>query len=95
MSPKLLILDEPTRGIDVGAKGEIQRLIRQLANEGLGVLMISSELEEIIEGANRVFVLREGQTVADLAHEDVSEQRIMSAMAHGLASVDEDGVAHG
>ncbi len=67
MNPKLLILDEPTRGIDVGAKAEIQNLIRRLANDGLGVLMISSELEEIVEGANRVFVLREGRTVAELA----------------------------
>ena len=65
--PKLLILDEPTRGIDVGAKAEIQTLIRELADEGLGVLMISSELEEIVEGADRVFVLRDGRTVADLA----------------------------
>ncbi|HEY1722864.1 MAG TPA: sugar ABC transporter ATP-binding protein [Magnetospirillaceae bacterium] len=95
MNPKLLILDEPTRGIDVGAKAEIQSLIKELADQGLGVLMISSELEEIIEGANRVFVLREGQTVADLTHEEVSEQRIMGAMAHGLDSVNEDGVVHG
>ena len=64
MNPKLLILDEPTRGIDVGAKAEIQTLIRGLADEGLGVLMISSELEEMIEGADRVFVLRDGRTVA-------------------------------
>ena len=56
--PKLLILDEPTRGIDVGAKAEIQALIRELADQGLGVLMISSELEEIVEGADRVFVLQ-------------------------------------
>ena len=56
--PKLLILDEPTRGIDVGAKAEIQSLIRELADQGLGVLMISSELEEIVEGADRVFVLQ-------------------------------------
>ena len=53
MNPKLLIFDEPTRGIDVGAKAEIQKLIRRLAEEGLGVLMISSELEEIVEGAGR------------------------------------------
>lgn len=83
MNPKLLILDEPTRGIDVGAKAEIQNLIRKLANQGLGVLMISSELEEIVEGADRVFVLREGRTVAELDHEDVSEAAVMRAMAQG------------
>ena len=66
--PKLLILDEPTRGIDVGAKAEIQALIRELADQGLGVLMISSELDEIVEGADRVFVLSDGRTVADLPH---------------------------
>lgn len=83
MNPKLLILDEPTRGIDVGAKAEIQILIRRLASEGLGVLMISSELEEIVEGADRVFVLREGKTVAELSHENITESDVMRAMAHG------------
>ncbi|MBV9220542.1 MAG: sugar ABC transporter ATP-binding protein [Methylobacteriaceae bacterium] len=82
-NPKLLILDEPTRGIDVGAKAEIQRLIRELADQGLGVLMISSELEEIVEGADRVFVLRDGKTVAELPRREISEPRIMAAMAHG------------
>jgi galactofuranose transport system ATP-binding protein len=80
--PKLLILDEPTRGIDVGAKAEIQALIRELADQGLGVLMISSELEEIIEGADRVFVLSDGRTVADLPHAEASAKAIISAMAH-------------
>ncbi len=74
-NPKLLILDEPTRGIDVGAKAEIQALIRELADQGLGVLMISSELEEIIEGADRVFVLSDGRTVADLSHAEVERRR--------------------
>jgi len=83
MDPKLLILDEPTRGIDVGAKAEIQSLIKELADQGLGVLMISSELEEIIEGADRVFVLSDGRTVADLARDQVNEPRVMAAMAHG------------
>jgi galactofuranose transport system ATP-binding protein len=81
--PKLLILDEPTRGIDVGAKAEIQALIRELADNGLGVLMISSELEEITEGADRVFVLSDGRTVADLSHAEASADAIMAAMAHG------------
>ncbi len=80
--PKLLILDEPTRGIDVGAKAEIQSLIRELADQGLGVLMISSELEEIVEGADRVFVLSDGRTVADLPHSAASASAIMAAMAH-------------
>jgi galactofuranose transport system ATP-binding protein len=80
--PKLLILDEPTRGIDVGAKAEIQALIRELADQGLGVLMISSELEEITEGADRVFVLSDGRTVADLPHAEANAKAIISAMAH-------------
>jgi galactofuranose transport system ATP-binding protein len=82
-NPKLLILDEPTRGIDVGAKAEIQSLIRQFADEGLAVLMISSELEEVMEGADRIFVLREGRSVAELNQTDASEAAVMNAMAHG------------
>ncbi len=83
MNPKLLILDEPTRGIDVGAKAEIQALIRNLSDQGLGVLMISSELEEVIEGSDRVFVLRDGRSVAEFAKGEISEPAVMSAMAHG------------
>ena len=83
MDPKLLIFDEPTRGIDVGAKAEIQKLIRRLADNGLGVLMISSEIEEIVEGADRTFVLRDGRSVATLDRADASEAALMDAMAHG------------
>ncbi|HVG00351.1 MAG TPA: sugar ABC transporter ATP-binding protein [Chloroflexia bacterium] len=83
MNPRLLILDEPTRGIDVGAKGEIQALINELADGGLGVLMISSEIEELTEGSDRIVVLREGKTVAELSHEQVTQSAIMGAMAHG------------
>jgi monosaccharide-transporting ATPase len=82
MNPKLLILDEPTRGIDVGAKAEIQRLISELAGEGLSVLMISSEIEEIVEGADRVFVLRDGVTTAQLQGEAITEPAVLGAMAH-------------
>jgi ribose transport system ATP-binding protein len=85
MSPRLLILDEPTRGIDVGAKAEIQRLIRSLADDGLGVLMISSELEEIVEGADRIFVLREGVSVAEFDGAAAGEDEVLAAMAHGAA----------
>src|SRR5258707_4182214 len=87
MNPRLLILDEPTRGIDVGAKAEIQSLIGQLAAEGLRALMISSEMEEILEGSDRVFVLREGKTVANLEREQISEETIMAAMADGTAAL--------
>ena len=88
LDPKVLILDEPTRGIDVGGKAEIQMLIRELAEAGLGVLMISSELEEVIEGSDRVFVLRDGRTVADLQREELSEIVVMTAMAHGEGTAD-------
>ncbi len=87
MNPKLLILDEPTRGIDVGAKAEIQRLIRKLADDGLGVLMISSEIEEIVEGADRVFVLRDGRTVAEFDGDAITEGSVMEAMAHSHGEV--------
>jgi ribose transport system ATP-binding protein len=93
--PKLLILDEPTRGIDVGAKVEIQSLIKELADQGLGVLMISSELEEIVEGADRVFVLSDGRTVADLPHARSTAPAIMAAMAHDVGAISADGSDHG
>ncbi len=84
--PKLLILDEPTRGIDVGAKAEIQRLIRELAATGLAVLMVSSEIEEIVEGSDRAYVLRDGRTVAMLEDDALTEDAVLLAMAHGTAA---------
>ena len=83
--PRLLILDEPTRGIDVGAKAEIQAMIRGLARDGLGVLMISSEVEEIVEGADRAVVMRDGRSVAGLFGETLTEERVLHVMAHGEA----------
>jgi monosaccharide-transporting ATPase len=93
MNPKLLILDEPTRGIDVGAKAEIQSLIKELADQGLAVLMISSELEEVLEGSDRVFVLREGRSVAEFSHAEASESAVMTAMAHGDSDLVPEGSA--
>lgn len=86
LNPRLLILDEPTRGIDVGAKGEIQSLIGELAGNGLGVLMISSELEELTEGCDRVVVLRDGQSVAELSrqNQNLNQDTIMATMAQGI-----------
>jgi len=88
LDPKLLILDEPTRGIDVGAKAEIQALIGELADRGLGVLMISSEIEELVEGGDRVVVLRDGATVAELTGDAVNQNAILGAMAHGASGSD-------
>jgi galactofuranose transport system ATP-binding protein len=82
-NPKFLLLDEPTRGIDIGAKGEIQALVNELAESGLGVLMISSELEELVEGSDRVVVMRDGQLVAELKDEEISQDSIINAMAEG------------
>ncbi|MEU4223030.1 sugar ABC transporter ATP-binding protein [Nonomuraea sp. NPDC026600] len=79
--PKVLLLDEPTRGIDVGAKAEVQALIDELAAEGLGVLLISSDLEELVEGADRILVLREGAVVGELTGDQVTEERIMATIA--------------
>ena len=84
--PEILLLDEPTRGIDVGAKQEIQNLIGELADDGLSVLQVSSELEELITGCDRVLVLRDGATVAELAGEDISEESMLQAMAEGAAT---------
>jgi ribose transport system ATP-binding protein len=80
--PDVVLLDEPTRGIDVGAKAEIQRLIDELATEGLAVILISSELEDVIEGSNRVFVLKEGVIVGELAGDDISEDAVLDLIAH-------------
>ncbi|MGW7491171.1 sugar ABC transporter ATP-binding protein [Streptomyces sp. NPDC054786] len=81
MHPRVLLLDEPTRGIDVGAKAEVQRLIDELAADGLGVLLISSDVEELIEGADRVVVLKDGAVVGELAGDEVTEDRLMRAIA--------------
>ncbi|GAB3440602.1 sugar ABC transporter ATP-binding protein [Streptomonospora sediminis] len=91
LNPKVLLLDEPTRGIDVGAKAEVQRLVDELAAEGLGVLLISSDLEELIEGADRVVVLKDGAVVGELSGGEVSEAALMRAIAAAGGEGDEAG----
>jgi monosaccharide-transporting ATPase len=86
--PKVLLLDEPTRGIDVGAKAEVQTLVGELAEEGLGVLLISSDLEELIEGADRILVLREGAVVGELSGDEVTVETIMASIADRGAESD-------
>lgn len=82
LEPELLILDEPTRGVDVGAKLEIQRIIRNYMNKGIGVILISSEFEELVEGADRIFTLQEGRTTGVLRNPGVTEDALISAIAH-------------
>src|SRR5213078_5050079 len=77
--PAVLIVDEPTRGIDVGTKAEVHRLLEELAGRGVAVLMISSELPEVLRLADRILVMREGRLVAEFAHADASEERIVAA----------------
>jgi simple sugar transport system ATP-binding protein len=79
--PQLLLLDEPTRGIDVGAHAEIMRLIRRLCDDGMAMVMVSSELEEITAVADRVVVLRDRRRVAELERSDVSQPAIIKAIA--------------
>lgn len=86
IDPKVLLLDEPTRGIDVGAKAEVQQLIDGLTEEGLGVVLISSEMEEVVEGADRVVVLKDGTVVGTLSGDDLTEQELMSVMAGDRSS---------
>ncbi|WP_100363417.1 sugar ABC transporter ATP-binding protein [Diaminobutyricimonas aerilata] len=83
VAPRLLILDEPTRGIDVGAKAEIQRLVANLAEEGMSVLFISAELEEVLRLSHRVAVMRDRRKVADLENEDLTVSQIMTLIASG------------
>lgn len=81
-APRLLILDEPTRGIDVGAKAEIQRLVVELANDGMSVIFISSELEEVLRLSHRIMVLRDRQKIAEVVNgPDVTSNTILETIA--------------
>jgi rhamnose transport system ATP-binding protein len=85
--PKLLIIDEPTRGIDVGTKAEVHRILDQLVADGMAVLMISSELPEVLGMADRILVLREGRLTGDFARKDAEENAIMRAATGQEAAV--------
>jgi ABC-type sugar transport system ATPase subunit len=78
-----MILDEPMRGIDLGAKSEIEDIIADLAGNGVAVLMISSEMEELIRSCDTIVVLSEGRKVGQLTAAEISEERIMQMFAHG------------
>jgi ABC-type sugar transport system ATPase subunit len=80
---KFLIFDEPTRGIDVGAKEEIHNLINDLANQGVGILMISSDLPEIMTMSDRIYVMRDGQIVKELDGYHTTQEEVISYAAGG------------
>lgn len=82
-NPDFLILDEPTRGIDIGTKTEIQKLVLKLADEGKSVMFISSEIEEMLRTCNRMAVLRDGAKVGEISGDDLTHEGVMKAIAGG------------
>ncbi len=88
-NPEVLILDEPTRGIDVGAKYEIYSIINQLVADGKGVLMISSEMPELLGTCDRIYVMNEGRIVAELPREEASQESIMRSIMQASKSLGE------
>jgi rhamnose transport system ATP-binding protein len=84
LDPKIVILDEPTKGIDVGAKQAVYQLIAEMVKEGLSVILVSSELPEVMNLAHRVIVMRRGRQVAEFAHQNLNAEAIVAA-ASGLA----------
>jgi len=77
--PEILILDEPTRGIDVGTKAAVHKLMSELASEGLAIIMVSSELPEILGMSDRVLVMCEGRLTGEFTREDADQEKIMTA----------------
>jgi simple sugar transport system ATP-binding protein len=82
-SPDLLILDEPTRGIDIGAKTQIQKLVNRLASEGMSIVFISSELEEVLRLSDRIAIIKDRAMVAEISNDDVSVEDVLTVIAGG------------
>ncbi|MET0854162.1 MAG: ATP-binding cassette domain-containing protein, partial [Microterricola sp.] len=97
IAPRLLILDEPTRGIDIGAKAEIQKLVYTLAENGMSVVFISAELDEVLRLSHRVAVMRDRRLVADIENDDLTVEALLALIADGSgvddAPSDEAGAA--
>jgi erythritol transport system ATP-binding protein len=81
--PKVLLLDEPTRGIDVGAKSEIFEIMNRLAQQGYGVIFVSSELKEILAMSDRILVMSKGAVTGSFTHADATEEKLVAASAIG------------
>jgi ribose transport system ATP-binding protein len=89
LEPKVLIFDEPTRGIDVGAKAEIYELMRDLAESGVAIIMISSDMDEVLQISDRVAVMHEGRVTGILSRDECSEENIMRLAVGGGEQVSE------
>jgi ribose transport system ATP-binding protein/rhamnose transport system ATP-binding protein len=87
MEPRLLIVDEPTRGVDVGARSEIYRLLRALADKGVALLVVSSDLPEVLALADRIVVMAEGRTVGELPGDGATEEQVLRLATRYTASV--------
>ena len=83
MTPDILILDEPTRGIDIGAKSEIYALMRKLTESGKSIIMISSEIAEVMQVSDRIIVMHEGNISGEITAEEVTKNNIMQAAFGG------------
>jgi simple sugar transport system ATP-binding protein len=90
MAPKLLILDEPTRGVDIGAKIELQRLVLELAENGMAVMYISAELEEVLRLGRRIVVLRDHELVADIVNDGLTIDNVLALIAYAAVPADGD-----
>ena len=94
MQPRVLLLDEPTRGVDIGAKQEIYRLMEELAEQGVAILFVSSEMEEVLSMSDRVLVMHEGRITGQLARDELSEEAVMQLATGRTQSIAETGVAN-
>ena len=83
VGPKVLILDEPTRGVDVGAKREIYQLMNELAERGIAILMVSSDLPEVLGVSDRIIVLHEGKISGELSRQEATQEKIMTYATGG------------
>jgi D-xylose transport system ATP-binding protein len=92
LNPRILILDEPTRGIDIGAKYEIYKLINQLVQQGIAVIVISSELPEVLGLSDRVLVMHEGKLKANLINQNLTQEQVMEAALRSERHVEKQPV---
>ena len=88
--PTVLLLDEPTRGVDVGAKSEIFKIVQALSNQGLGIILVFSELDEIVDVTDRVLVMRRGRFVRELIGQEITNDTLVS-VASGQGNAHDGG----